>query len=380
MAIVLANTSHGPAGYSSGSPEAEAHLGLNAGWALLRSCAVRPGIIAVLLLLAWGIFLRGYASDRILLAELSTEEQRKRALFLKAREDIVPEPMPSPSPAPTARPSPKPVAKPTPASRQTPAPAPPRTVATPRPVATPLPRPAATPRATPLPRPAATPRPTPAPRPVSTPRPAPTPKSKPTPRPKAEVIIEKSGTQADEGLQPAPSGGFRLLGSRWRYLTSDVRRAIDRAPVRKGRWKYIIIHNSATRQGNAKIFDNYHRRVRKMPNGLAYHFVIGNGSSSRNGQIEIGNRWTRQINGGHVASDYLNNIAIGICLVGDFDRDVPGRVQLDSTRELITYLRARVGKSQGKLAQVRGHKEINPKPTSCPGKKFPTSTFRREFR
>ena len=48
-----------------------------------------------------------------------------------------------------------------------------------------------------------------------------------------------------------------------------------------------------------------------MSNGLAYHFVIGNGSSSGNGEIEIGSRWTRQINGGHVASDYLNNIAIG---------------------------------------------------------------------
>ena len=107
-----------------------------------------------------------------------------------------------------------------------------------------------------------------------------------------------------------------------------MRRAIDRARVKKGRWKYIIVHNSGTRQGNARIFDTYHRRVRKMQNGLAYHFVIGNGSSSGNGEIEIGPRWTRQINGGHVASDYLNNIAIGICLVGDLNRDQPTKAQL----------------------------------------------------
>lgn len=193
-----------------------------------------------------------------------------------------------------------------------------------------------------------------------------------------EVIIEKSGLQAEEGLQPAPSR-VRAPNRRWRYLTDSVRRAIDRAPVKRGRWKYIVIHNSATRQGNAEIFDNYHRRVRKMTNGLAYHFVIGNGSGSGNGEIEIGDRWTRQINGGHVASDYLNNIALGICLVGDFDRDLPTQAQLDSLRELITYLRARVGKSGGKLAQVRGHREINPKPTTCPGKRFPTASFRREF-
>lgn len=190
--------------------------------------------------------------------------------------------------------------------------------------------------------------------------------------------MEKSGRQNEEGLQPAPSR-VRAPNRRWRYVTDSVRRAIDRAPVKRGRWKYIIIHNSATRQGNAEIFDNYHRRVRKMTNGLAYHFVIGNGSSSGDGEIEIGSRWTKQINGGHVASDYLNNIALGICLVGDFDRDLPTQAQLDSLRELLTYLRARVGKSGGKLAQVRGHREINPKPTSCPGKRFPTRTFRKEF-
>ena len=158
-----------------------------------------------------------------------------------------------------------------------------------------------------------------------------------------------------------------------------MRRAIDKAPVQRGRWKYIIIHNSATRQGNAKIFDNYHTRVRKMSNGLAYHFVIGNGTSSGDGEIEIGSRWTRQINGGHVASDYLNNISIGICLVGDFDRDKPTKAQLDSLRELITYLRGRTGRTGRQFIQVRGHREINPKPTSCPGKNFPTSTIRREF-
>src|SRR5207248_10158489 len=67
-----------------------------------------------------------------------------------------------------------------------------------------------------------------------------------------------------------------------------------------------ILHNSGTRQGNARVFDYYHKHVRRMQNGLAYHFVIGNGTSTGNGQIEVGDRWRRQINGGHVHSDYLN--------------------------------------------------------------------------
>jgi hypothetical protein len=83
------------------------------------------------------------------------------------------------------------------------------------------------------------------------------------------------------------------------------------------------------------VFDYYHKHVRRMQNGLAYHFVIGNGTSTGNGQVEVGDRWRRQINGGHVHSDYLNNISLGICLVGDFNRDQPTRAQLDACEELI---------------------------------------------
>lgn len=194
--------------------------------------------------------------------------------------------------------------------------------------------------------------------------------------------MEKSGRESDQGIVPAPKQPSSFLGiggRRYKYLTPAVRKAIDQAPVRRGRWKYIIVHNSATRQGNAKIFDTYHRNTRKMKNGLAYHFVIGNGTSSGLGEIEVGSRWTRQINGGHVASDYLNNIAIGICLVGDYDRDLPPKAQMEALEELIRYLRNRVGRSGGKLAVVKGHRQINPRPTSCPGKRFPLQWLNKTF-
>jgi hypothetical protein len=195
----------------------------------------------------------------------------------------------------------------------------------------------------------------------------------------APIHIEKSGLQVDAGYEPPQRQAFGGFMKRWRYLTPSVRKAIDNAKVKRGRWKYIIVHNSATRQGNARIFDNYHRRVRKMPNGLAYHFVIGNGRSSGDGEIEIGQRWIRQINGGHVASNYLNDISIGICLVGDLNRDLPTKAQMEALDELCTYLRTRVGKVKGKSAIVKGHKEINPKPTDCPGRRFPLSYLRKRF-
>lgn len=145
------------------------------------------------------------------------------------------------------------------------------------------------------------------------------------------------------------------------------------------RWQFIIVHNSGTRQGSARIFDYYHRHVRRMQNGLAYHFVIGNGTSTGDGQIEVGDRWRRQINGGHVHSDYLNNIALGICLVGDFNRDQPTRRQLEACEELIKYLRKRCGKIDAHYAVVRPHREVNPPQwsTDCPGNAFPYSWFRR---
>lgn len=199
----------------------------------------------------------------------------------------------------------------------------------------------------------------------------------------AAIVIEKSGQIPDQGLEPPPEAssikshgldwlfGARNYSNPYHYLSYSIVRAIERAHVRRSRWKYIIVHNSGTRSGNARIFDIYHRRVRKMVNGLAYHFVIGNGHSSGDGEVEVGHRWTVQLNGGHVASDYLNDISLGICLVGDYNRDIPTKKQMAVLQELITCLRLRVGKSQGHQAFIYAHKEINPRPTDCPGKRFP---------
>jgi N-acetylmuramoyl-L-alanine amidase-like protein len=224
---------------------------------------------------------------------------------------------------------------------------------------------------------------------VPTPAPAPQPKiARPLPTgERAQVVIEKSGVEEDQGFEPPPSPPPRRFGfwpwsrqsSSYRYLTRSVIDAIRRAPVKRRRWQFIVVHNSGTRQGNARVFDYYHRHVRRMQNGLAYHFVIGNGTSTGNGQIEVGDRWRRQINGGHVHSDYLNNISLGICLVGDFNRDQPTRAQLESCEELIRYLRERCGKIDRGNIPVRPHREMNPPrwATDCPGDAFPYSWFRR---
>jgi len=293
-----------------------------------------------------------------------SEEDKKKA-FLQTREIYTaidkekPSTSPKESPKPTPRSAPKSVPKTATKQRSQSSKSKP---ATPQPTPTPEP-----PRPKHKPEPEATPTPS---RRVKTDR-----RGHAAPIPKKAIVVEKSGHSNDEEEPPPPPEKRRFLffggSKKYKYLTPQVRAAIDRAKVRKHRWRFIVVHNSGTRQGNAKAFDYYHTRVRKMPNGLAYHFVIGNGTSSGNGEIEIGNRWTRQINGGHVHSDYLNEIALGICLVGDYNRDNPTKQQLEALDELTTYLRRRVGKTDRKYATVKAHKDINPRPTDCPGTKFP---------
>jgi hypothetical protein len=299
-----------------------------------------------------------------------TDEEKKEA-FLKAREEMktVPSDVDK-SAASSPKPKPKTSGK---KAAHTPPPKP-----APAPVETHRPTPTPVPVETPEPKSAATPPPAHL---EKTPPPA------PATAPVAAVVIEKSGRDQEQGLEPSPmpppSGGFFgfFRTQQYKYITRSVRAELDRAPVARHRWKYIVVHNSGTRQGNAKIFDYYHKNVRKMPNGLAYHFVIGNGTSSGNGQIEIGDRWRRQINGGHVHSDYLNNIALGICLVGDFNHGQPTRQQLEALEELIRYLRIRVGKIDFKQAIVKAHREINPPqwPTDCPGDRFPFRWLHSRF-
>jgi LysM repeat protein len=155
-------------------------------------------------------------------------------------------------------------------------------------------------------------------------------------------------------------------------LPASIIRAIRNAPVASGRWKYIVIHHSGTDEGTVKGLDRYHREDRHMENGLAYHFVIGNGNGMGNGEVAVGNRWTKQLDGGHLASLEQNKIALGICLVGNFDKTAPTAAQMKSLNALVKTLMSRCNIPAG---QVKTHQQINVISTRCPGAKFPVKSF-----
>ena len=158
-------------------------------------------------------------------------------------------------------------------------------------------------------------------------------------------------------------------------LLSHVRAATDKITVRRDNWKRIVVHHSAIKYGNAKKYDAAHRQ-RGMQNGLAYHFLIGNGIDSGDGEIEIGPRWKKQLLGGHVKSYCLNLTAIGICLVGNFEKAHPSTKQLDAFTQLMDWLQR---DALGKKVQFAGHRELKGEQTICPGKHFPLAAMHARY-
>jgi N-acetyl-anhydromuramyl-L-alanine amidase AmpD len=109
-----------------------------------------------------------------------------------------------------------------------------------------------------------------------------------------------------------------------------------------------------------------------MENGLAYHFLIGNGRGMSDGEIAVGNRWKQQLDGGHLRSTAQNKTALGICLIGNFDKTKPTAKQLRSLEDLTRALMKRCNLP---ASAVKTHQQINVVHTRCPGSKFPTRSF-----
>ncbi len=144
-------------------------------------------------------------------------------------------------------------------------------------------------------------------------------------------------------------------------------------PVTARPWKWIVIHHSATTTGGAAAFDKMHRA--KGWDELGYDFVIGNGSDTGNGQVEVGPRWAKQKIGAHAKSsdNRFNEFGIGICLVGNFDVERPTAQQMAALDHLVAYLMLTY---HIRPDQIIGHNDT--KQTDCPGKYLNVAIVRRD--
>jgi len=135
------------------------------------------------------------------------------------------------------------------------------------------------------------------------------------------------------------------------------------------RWKAVVVHHTATSGATVEALDRVHRG-RGMENGLAYHFVIGNGRGLADGAIHATPRWRRQLDGGHVRGAQHNRVALGVCLVGDFEDGIgePTDAQVAALKALLDWLLDSCGLSDG---DVRGHRDYPGQATLCPGRRLP---------
>ncbi len=111
------------------------------------------------------------------------------------------------------------------------------------------------------------------------------------------------------------------------------------APFAGDRWQYIYVRHSLTTSGDVT-------QLAGDTGGLDDHFVIGNGQGLSDGEIVIGHRWAQQqpavapIGVSFVTQDAPK--IISICLVGDFDRSRPTRLQERRLLELVGALQSRL--------------------------------------
>jgi hypothetical protein len=151
------------------------------------------------------------------------------------------------------------------------------------------------------------------------------------------------------------------------------------------RWNCIVIHHSESETGSLGEIDKWHKS--NGWDGCGYHFVIGNGTHSPDGRVEMSYRWRLQLTGAHcrlprdeeigrrLTENYYNEHGIGICLVGRFDQEYPSSGQLEAAARLIHYLMETCHIPE---SQVFGHCDL--KSTACPGRRLSIPELKRRVR
>lgn len=116
----------------------------------------------------------------------------------------------------------------------------------------------------------------------------------------------------------------------------------------------VVVHHSATTSGTAKSFARYHVNSRGWP-GIGYHYVIDkDGTINQTNELENISY--------HVSGQNTNSI--GICLVGDYDKQKPPAIQMDQCARLIVSLQNQLDQE----LKIRGHSAFSKK--TCPGLNF----------
>ena len=117
--------------------------------------------------------------------------------------------------------------------------------------------------------------------------------------------------------------------------------------------KFLIIHHSQRDTDSPK--DIKKRHLKRGWEDIGYHYLI-----KKNGKISKGR--SKKYIGAHVLGHNKNSL--GICLIGNLDKSLPTRKQLE---KLIIFLKKLSKKYNIPVKNVLGHREFPNVTKTCPG-------------
>lgn len=140
-----------------------------------------------------------------------------------------------------------------------------------------------------------------------------------------------------------------------------------RVPIDETRWTRVEIDFSGTRRGSAATLHQLHRRL-GVSDGLAYHFVVGNGDGMGDGEIQIGFRWRDQLPSVLPTASGRQDLrpnAITVCVIGRGPDGRPTDRQITELTWLVRQLQRQLG--------------ISAQQVYVPSMAFPETDFRQQL-
>lgn len=145
---------------------------------------------------------------------------------------------------------------------------------------------------------------------------------------------------------------------------------------------HIIIHHSQTKDGrcvDTSAIRKYHTKTLGWRE-IGYHFLI---EEVGDFQEVIFGRWVDD-DGAHCRDLNMNSVGIGICVVGNYDEQVP---VLGAWRKAVELVVRLVKLYDIQIENILGHREIQEradippeKRKTCPGRMFHMEAFRDAVR
>jgi len=136
-------------------------------------------------------------------------------------------------------------------------------------------------------------------------------------------------------------------------------------------WKEIIVHHSLTKDGqtvNSEAIRRYHVETLGWDD-VGYHFLV---EKVRGLYVVVPGRSLGRV-GAHTKG--RNEESIGVCLVGNWDEELPPVQALLKLEDLVLGLCSFFSIS---ATRIYPHNEFAPN-KSCPGRLFPISSFSHEI-